>query len=1174
MENPRLRILLLGPPVITLDGLHLKINRKQQRAGLFYLASQTTPISRAAVCDLFWPNETEEKARKNLREGLSRLRAYLHYEEVIIAENDQLSLNPDLVYIDAMEYNDIVSPLLNSSELNNSSALPDWIYTKLRKAISLCRSDQFLQGMKLHDSSKFQNWVEFTDQAFAFSRQKIVRRLADHCIAIGNIDEAMLWIGKAQVSDPFNVDLMYLMLNCLIERGRNKEALEYLDFVEGIFKTNVGEDFPKILSDFRKRIPTGKLINNKVDQEVWPFAEEDPPPFVGREDLIKKLTYALHRKGIVVVNGAAGSGKTRLVQEFYSRLDFKPRLVFCIGKPLMVSSPFGPLIDGLRATVKPEEWIVLPENIKSDLSLLFPELSSSPLERDRVVGLNDSFEAIQILNSALHVLFVKLAEKRPLLLVIDINSWCDEATIGFLAFLNYQNYFKKHGLFISIFRYDDANPTLEAYVDRSVLTYHLERIDVPSLNLEEISYLSTQLLGHPVTDTFLMNLQKATGGNPFFLVESLRAIKTLDIDPQAYKMTELFPVPPTIRAMVNEITSRLTEDAKKVLGCASVLGFRFTPGQIEAMIEMESARLISSLEELQHANILTAESGLSPHAGYDFTHDQVREVVLQEMSPARKRNLHLRAINALQLIMGDDPEYAAEYAYHYEQAGENDSAIKYWIKSGQYARTRFSVEDTYSSYRHALKLVPRLPSQVITDLVYQLVVEWGDFACDISDDSTCEIVYKECLRIGEDTQDTLLIGTGLNGLGRVATMRHEMEKAIDHLQEARFFLSKTSTIAEQLENHARLAIANTYINDFRSARAACENGLAIKINDRNKRELDAVVNIQTELSFIELQTGFPGKAEELAYQAFENSYLIPRKSARVQALGALAIARYYSGKYKKALESATTGQQLAAQLKMRWWVSFFDVILGRINVVFGKLDQAWSHVTQALERESDQIPDRVFSHSHAILGDIHRLLGDPDGAEQEYLIGTRQHPDAFQTLENQYLLGIALHQKGKLPESEHMLAEIIKKSGDLGFGTISMQARIMHLVFEQQLIQRNNIQTRIKKLIDEMKERGFASSEIGGDFVDGDLAFLDGDEERERKYFQKSLDYGRQSGNPWIELKATLELGRLFRTDRLKHAEYKKRSLFLLDQLTNNCRSKALHNLFSAYKKEIKRRFV
>jgi DNA-binding SARP family transcriptional activator len=92
-EGP-VKILLLGPPEIYINGKIASIKRRLNRALLFYLAGQPHPVARSEVCEMFWPTEDEEKGRKNLREALSRLRQEMGIPNLIIAAGDISRLIP------------------------------------------------------------------------------------------------------------------------------------------------------------------------------------------------------------------------------------------------------------------------------------------------------------------------------------------------------------------------------------------------------------------------------------------------------------------------------------------------------------------------------------------------------------------------------------------------------------------------------------------------------------------------------------------------------------------------------------------------------------------------------------------------------------------------------------------------------------------------------------------------------------------------------------------------------------------------------------------------------------------------------------------------------------------------------------------------------------------------
>ena len=305
-------------------------------------------------------------------------------------------------------------------------------------------------------------------------------RLASHCIAIGNLDEAILWLGRVVEIDPMNDENNFLILNCLKESGRIKDALDYIAYLEILYQQSLGHPLPDSILHIKEKIEETPS-HFEMEPPEWPGMEENPVPFVGRADLIERLGYAYNRKGIVSVRGPSGIGKNRLVQEFYLDLQRKPRLVFCTGKPMVRCSPFEPLIEGFRAAVRPEEWLALPTEYKELLKALFPELRTEKVSRNA----NQQSEVIEDflgVCEALHQLLILLAKKRPILLIMDIAVWADEATIEFLSYLSDRDFYKKYGLLVLFSRKEESSKAFEVFVDRNVVLGTLEKIDVPTFN--------------------------------------------------------------------------------------------------------------------------------------------------------------------------------------------------------------------------------------------------------------------------------------------------------------------------------------------------------------------------------------------------------------------------------------------------------------------------------------------------------------------------------------------------------------------------------------------------------------------------------------------------------------------------------------------------------------------
>lgn len=1148
-ETPSLSILLLGPPVVTRNGQLVRINRREQRAGLFFIAGHMEPVSRDEICSIFWPDDSEAMARKKLREGLSRLRSALIDPDYIITNNDFVTLDSKRVYIDTHEYSNIVTPLLNSSELNGDGILPEWMFVQLQKAMNLCRGHQFLQDVVLHNSPGFDSWVSISNQSFAFSHEKILARLAEHCIALGNIDEAILWLGKISAFDHLNADINYLTINCLRERRRFKEALDYLNYLEYAYKENQPGGMPEILVEMKGRVIRESLETKKDPQGEWPAGISNKFPFVGRSDLILRLNNAYHRKGLVHISGEAGSGKTRLVQEFYSRMDFSPRLLYCSGKPMISNTPYAPIVEGLNRLITEKEWLSLPEDIKTNLHSLYPALKFSEKRLSPII-IDTLPDNPQIrIHNALFSLLKILAEKKPLLMVIEIAQWCDDATLQFLAFLNERQFFKTYGLLILTSRTEERNPALEAYLDQSVLTSNLERLLLQPFNLEEISQLISMELGKTVSEDLMKKIQSQTGGNPYLLIETLKAINLYNVNVSTHSEIDLFPIPATIRAIVNEKTRALSDSARKVLQSAAVLGQSFLPQVLEKMVNLEYEKLLSALDELTQNGILGTVNILQTTGFYEFPHDQFREVILEELSPVHKRGLHLAAARAMLAVKGEAEDQASTLAWHYEQAGENVKAFLAWCTAGKYSRNCFSRQDAYAAYQHALNLFSDLPTERASDLLGQLLCEWGNYSYDLQDHVTCEKIFKTGLEYGEARQDPLLIGISISGLGRVAEMNDEMDEGIELHKRALFFLSKTNDNAEKIETYARLGLLHELKSEFKKAKEIYQTGMEIEIDFSNMQLLDASVNLKSHFSILNSMMGFPAQAELIADQAANESKLINRLSGRVHAYTALAIAQYYRGNYQKSLQTAFSVYKLAEQLNLVWWASLLDILIARDYLVMGQLDESWKHLHHSVDNRDPDLVQKTNLHHYVIKGDIFRLLADYASAEEQYRLGAHPSLSELQSLESYFALGLTLCQRNEIVEGLRIAKDAIEKADALGLESISLTGRIMLNAWINPQVDEEKYLRDTSLQVAELKERGFGTGGVTAKLIAGGIALRRGENAKARSYLLEVAEASKKTNHRWNELWAMSALASIKGTGNSETQQYLERKNSILNEM-------------------------
>ena len=129
-------------------------------------------------------------------------------------------------------------------------------------------------------------------------------------------------------------------------------------------------------------------------------------------------------------------------------------------------------------------------------------------------------------------------------------------------------------------------------------------------------------------------LGERTGGNPFFLEESVRNLVELGVlsgSAGAYRLARALPdvpVPPSVHALLSARIDRLDPEDKWILQCAAVVGTTVSQAILEAIVQLPEAELRERLWRLEHAGFLH-EMSLFPEPEWTFRHGLTCEVAYQ-----------------------------------------------------------------------------------------------------------------------------------------------------------------------------------------------------------------------------------------------------------------------------------------------------------------------------------------------------------------------------------------------------------------------------------------------------------------------------------------------------------------------------------------------------------------
>jgi len=399
------------------------------------------------------------------------------------------------------------------------------------------------------------------------------------------------------------------------------------------------------------------------------------------------------------------------MQEFVTGLRDQATVVSGSSYEAERSLPYWPLVEALRPYASTASLAALQVEplYLAEVARLLPEvrpfLSDLPALPRAELGQDQGhlfLALVQWLRSL-------AARRPPLILCLDDLHWADEATLSWLGYLARRIYMAPV-LVIGTYRTAEAGAvaSLRTQLMRQGL---LHEIVLEGLPLSEVvrlvQHLSDQTVG---TTKFSQRLHRETGGNPFFLLETLRAMFeagilwqdetgwTTGLDETTEDYREL-PLPDTVCQAIQERLSRLGLQARQVLEAGAVIGQRFDLNVVRQTSGRRDEEVVDALEQLSARQLISENAGT-----YQFDHDLIRNIVYRDLSAGRRQLLHRRAAAAL---LGHRSDDVGALARHFEQAGDLAQAADYALQAGERARDVFAHIEAHAYFDKALTLLER-----------------------------------------------------------------------------------------------------------------------------------------------------------------------------------------------------------------------------------------------------------------------------------------------------------------------------------------------------------------------------------------------------------------------------------------------------------------------------------
>ncbi|MGW4640504.1 BTAD domain-containing putative transcriptional regulator [Sphaerisporangium sp. NPDC004334] len=702
---------VLGPVEAYDDGDgEVDLGGLRQRAVLARLLvarGQVVPVD-TLLFDL-WSDEAAKGAQSGLQVYISRLRRVLEPGRprggpnrllVTVASGYALRTAPEQV--DALRFESMVRSA--GKYLDNDD--PEPARSGLETSLGLWR------GTPYSDFAE-QQWAEAEVNRLAELRLVARERHADAGLRLGLHAETVPDLEALTGEHPLREEGWRLLALGLYRCGRQGDALAALRRARTMLADELGIDpgpaLRKMESDILSQDPGLELTVPQRQQRfaepggTWPPRAESPAvdvpplpaePFVGRDAELARLTgaapHALSgRFTAAVVGGDPGAGKTTLVRQLGQELARQGWITASGGCPDSSATPPGwAWVEVLRA-------LVAVRGAGEYGPLLAPLLDdAAPADED------DQASGGFRLHRAVGGYIAGIARDAPVLLTLEDLHWADDQTLAMLRAL--PSLLATSRVLLVVTCRDGELNDQQSDVLAALARLGPVRVGLEGLDQQAVAELVRATCVREVDEEALGTIVERTGGNPFFVRETVRLLDSESTGGRATAAEVISEVPSGVRDVLRRRIARLPATAQQILLQAAVIG-RDVDIDVLVDISGDEDAVVDAVEAGLLAGLVT-----EPGPGMlRFDHDLVRDTLYSDASRLRRSRLHAAVASVIESRSRSD---VAALAHHYDAAGTVETAAKavhYAGLAAEQAERRFAHREAATLWERAIAAFDR-----------------------------------------------------------------------------------------------------------------------------------------------------------------------------------------------------------------------------------------------------------------------------------------------------------------------------------------------------------------------------------------------------------------------------------------------------------------------------------
>src|SRR6478672_6997215 len=426
-------------------------------------------------------------------------------------------------------------------------------------------------------------------------------------------------------------------------------------------------------------------------------------PFVGREEELGLLARRWERTRVgegqlVLIVGEPGLGKSRLIEEFHTRLAETPHTwVEWSASQLLQNTPLHPIVEwggqrfGLDAPDEQrladlEDTLGLIGLDPAEHAPLLASLVDIPLPPGRSANFPpEELRRRQL--AAMTAWVLAGARSQPAVLAFEDLHWADPTSLDLLRVLGERG--EQAPLLLLATTRPEFRPPWS-------LRSHHSLISLSPLNRAGVARMVGEIsASHALSKELIEGVNERTGGVPLFVEEVTRLLV------ERGEQGGVQAIPPTLQQSLAARLDRLGS-ARAVAQVGAVLGRDFVYALLRDVAEIDEPAVQASLDRLADADLLFVE-GAPPEAKYRFKHALIQDAAYASLLKSRRQALHRRAAEVLR-DANAEPEAVA---HHFTEAGLDDLAIEWWGKAGDQALRRSAFQEAIAHLGKAIEMADK-----------------------------------------------------------------------------------------------------------------------------------------------------------------------------------------------------------------------------------------------------------------------------------------------------------------------------------------------------------------------------------------------------------------------------------------------------------------------------------